>query len=76
MAARKELEAGVCNAFTLLRSGGTLLIRSQRRREPPESSTVDDMLAMAYRAGFSAPVPFESLSRNRKPVGTAIFMKR
>jgi hypothetical protein len=76
MVARPDLEAGIVNAFPLLRSGGTLLIRSPKHREPPESSTIDDMLAIAYRAGFSAPRFFESISANRKPVGTAIFTKR
>ena len=77
---KQELEAGIVNAFPLLRSGGTLLIRSQRHREPPESSTVGDMLAIAERAGFSAPRLFHSvggdlLAAKRTAVVSAIFVK-
>jgi hypothetical protein len=76
MAARPELEAGILNAFPLLGSGGTFLLRSQKQREPPESATIDDMLEIAYRAGFSEPRLFDSISANQKPVLTAIFTKR
>ena len=50
---KQELRAGIVNAFIALRAGGILLIRSQRTREPEDSSTVDDMLEIAYDAGFS-----------------------
>ena len=53
MVDKEELRAGIVNAFTLLQPGGVLLIRSQKLREPAESSTVDDMLDIAYEAGFS-----------------------
>lgn len=61
---KQELRAGIENAFTLLRDGGILLIRSQRNREPAESSTVDDMLEIAYASGFSRKTSrfFESIS--------------
>ena len=80
MAVREELEAGIVNAFPLLRRGGALLIRSQKQRDPPESSTVDDMLEMAYRAEFSAPRLFHSVAGDlligkRTEVVSAILIK-
>ena len=65
LADRRELEAGIVNAFTLLRSGGVLLIRATKDRDPPESATADDMLATAYGTGFSEPLFFHSTSTPR-----------
>lgn len=61
---KQELRAGIENAFILLRDGGILLIRSQKTREPSESSTVSDMLEIAYASGFSAKASrvFDSIS--------------
>ena len=77
-----ELRAGIVNAFTLLRSGGILLIRSQRTRDPEDSSTVDDMLEIAYEAGFSAKTTrfFHSISGDSRlgkatPTVSAILTK-
>ena len=50
---KQELRAGILNAFKILCPGGILFIRSQKMRDPPDSSTVDDMLEIAYEAGFS-----------------------
>jgi hypothetical protein len=65
LADRGEFEAGIVNAFTLLRPGGVLLIRASKDRDPPESSTAEDMLAMAYRAGFSEPLLFHATTTPR-----------
>ena len=79
---KQELRAGIVNAFTLLREGGILLIRSQKTREPAESSTVDDMLEIAYEAGFSPKAArfFHSISGDvtlgkRTPTVSAILTK-
>lgn len=79
---KQELRAGIMNAFTLLRDGGILLIRSQKTREPAESSTVDDMLEIAYEAGFSSNAThfFHSISGDvtlgkRTPTVSAILTK-
>lgn len=80
LADKRELEAGIVNAFAILRSGGVLLIRATKERDPPESSTADDMLAIAYRAGFSNPLLFHSMTTPRPgahfPTLTAILTKR
>jgi hypothetical protein len=81
LADKRELEAGIVNAFALLRPGGVLLIRAQKTRNPPESSTVDDMLAIAYRAGFAVPQHvFHSISGDprlgkRTPTLSALLIK-
>ena len=76
---RRELEAGIMNAFTLLRPGGVLLIRATKERNPPESSTAGDMLTTAYQAGFSEPLLFDSNVTprigERFPTLTAILVK-
>lgn len=62
---RRELEAGIVNSSLLLRPGGVLLIRAVKERKPPESATADDMLAIAYQAGFSDPLLFHSVTTPR-----------
>lgn len=62
---RRELEAGIVNSSLLLRPGGVLLIRATKERNPPESATADDMLAIAYQAGFSDPLLFNSVATPR-----------
>ncbi len=53
MVDKQELKAGIENAYPLLQDGGVLLLRSQKTREPAESSTIDDMLEIAFASGFS-----------------------
>jgi len=76
---RRELEAGIVNSSLLLRPGGVLLIRAVKERNPPESATADDMLAIAYQAGFSDPLLFHSVATPRPGEGfatlSAIFTK-
>lgn len=77
---RRELEAGIVNAFTLLRPGGMLLIRSLKERNPPHAATTYDMLATAHAAGFADPSYFHSIATPRMgesfPTLTAILTKR
>jgi hypothetical protein len=72
-----ELRAGIVNAYPLLRDGGVFLLRSQKNREPAESSTIDDMLEIAFVSGFSPQSAqfFYSISGKGKPVLTAILIK-
>ena len=76
---KHELRAGIVNAFTILGPDGILLIRSQRIRDPETSSTVDDMLEIAYEAGFSAKSArfFHSIAGGKKqmPTMTALLRK-
>lgn len=72
-----ELRAGIVNAYPLLQDGGVFLLRSQKNREPTESSTIDDMLEIAFASGFSPQSAqfFHSISGKGKPVLTAILIK-
>jgi len=76
---KHALRAGIVNALTLLRPDGILLIRSQRIRDPEDSSTVDDMLEIAYEAGFSKESArfFDSIAGIKKqmPTMTALLRK-
>ena len=76
---KQALRAGIENAFTILRPDGILMVRSQRIRDPESSSTVDDMLEIAYQAGFSAKSArfFHSMAglNNHMPTMTALLRK-
>jgi hypothetical protein len=79
MVDKQELRAGIENAYPLLRDGGVLLLRSQKTREPAESSTIDDMLDIAFASGFSSQSAryFHSISGGGKatPTLSAILIK-
>jgi hypothetical protein len=74
---KEELRAGIENVYPLLRDGGVFLLRSQKNREPANSSTIDDMLEIAFASGFSPQSAqfFHSISGKGKPVLSAILIK-